>query len=99
MRDFPDGPGVKYPPSNEGDAGSVSCWGPKIPHAMGQLSLSTSTREAQTQQLKVPRGQLKTQHSQISEYIYTDEIHTLVKYSLFILPTCSYLSSLSSFIH
>lgn len=46
MRDFPDGPGVKYPPSDEGDAGSVSCWGTKIPHAMGQLSPHVTTTEA-----------------------------------------------------
>ena len=38
-RDFPGDPQVKNPPSNTGDAGSISGWGTKIPHAMGQLSL------------------------------------------------------------
>ena len=28
-RDFPDGPVVKNPPSNAGDAGSISGWGTK----------------------------------------------------------------------
>ena len=37
--DFPGGPGVKNPPSNAGDVGSIPGGGTKIPHAGGQLSL------------------------------------------------------------
>ena len=37
-RDFPSGPVVKGLPCNAGDAGSVSSWGCKIPHASEQLS-------------------------------------------------------------
>ena len=36
---------VKNPPSNAGDAGSIPGGGTKIPHATGQLSLHTTTRE------------------------------------------------------
>ena len=43
--DFPDGPVVKNPPSNAGDAGLIPGRGTKIPHAMGQLSLCATTRE------------------------------------------------------
>ena len=43
---FPGGPVVKNLPSNAGDAGSSPGRGTKIPHAKGQLSLHTSTREA-----------------------------------------------------
>ena len=44
-RDFPGGPMVKNPPSNEGDAGSIPGWGTKIPHAAGQLSPHATTTE------------------------------------------------------
>ena len=37
--DFPGGPVVKNPPSNEGDVGSIPGWGTKIPHTAEQLSL------------------------------------------------------------
>ena len=43
MRDFPGGPVVKNPPSNEGYMGSILGWGTKIPHATGQLSLHAAT--------------------------------------------------------
>ena len=43
--DFPGGPVVKNPPSNAADAGSIPGWGTRIPHAVGQLSLRTTTRE------------------------------------------------------
>ena len=46
--DFPGGPVVKNPLSNAGDAGSIPGWGTKIPHAMGQLSPRTTTRESKT---------------------------------------------------
>ena len=44
-RDFPAGPVVENPISNEGDAGSISGWGTKIPHAMGQLILDATAAE------------------------------------------------------
>ena len=37
---------VKNPPSNAEDTGSIPGWGTKVPHAMGQLSLCTTTRES-----------------------------------------------------
>ena len=43
--DFPGSPVVQNPPSNTGDLGSIPRRGTKIPHAMGQLSLSALTRE------------------------------------------------------
>ena len=45
FQDFPGGPVVKHPPSNAGDQGSIPGQGTKIPHAAGQLSLHTATRE------------------------------------------------------
>ena len=47
-RDFPGGPVVKNPPSSAGDAGLIPGWGTKIPHAAGQLSPCTTTREKPT---------------------------------------------------
>ena len=38
-------PGVKNPPSNAGDVGSILGRGTKIPHAAGQLSPRATTRE------------------------------------------------------
>ena len=37
---------VKNPPSNPRDRGFSPDWGTKIPHAMGQLSPGTVSREA-----------------------------------------------------
>ena len=37
---------VKNPPSNAREAGSIPGQGPKAPHAVGQLSPCTATREA-----------------------------------------------------
>ena len=34
-RDFPDGPGVKNPPSNAEDVGLIPDWGTKIPMPQG----------------------------------------------------------------
>ena len=45
---FPGGSVVKNPPSNAGDAGSVPGRGTKIPHAAGQLSPRTPTKEEKT---------------------------------------------------
>ena len=36
--DFPDGPVLRYPPSNAGDTSLVPGQGTEIPHALGQLS-------------------------------------------------------------
>ena len=45
-RDIPGDPVVKSLPSNAGDTGSIPGQGTKIPHAVGQLSLCATTREA-----------------------------------------------------
>ena len=45
---LPGGSVVKNPPSNTGDAGSISGWGTKIPHAMGQLSVYAATAESES---------------------------------------------------
>ena len=45
-RDFPSGPVVKNPTCNAEDAGSIPGQGTKIPHAIGRLSLHTTTRES-----------------------------------------------------
>ena len=62
--DFPGGPGVKNPPSNAGDMGSISGGGTKIPHAPGQLSLCTATREKPVAATKILPAATKTQCSQ-----------------------------------
>ena len=54
--DFPGDPVVKNPPSNAGDAGSIPGWGTKIPHAVGQLSLHTTTTEPAHHKLQSPRA-------------------------------------------
>ena len=46
--DFPGGPVVKTLLSNAGHMGSIPGQRTKIPHAMGQLSLCTATREKST---------------------------------------------------
>ena len=43
--EFPSGPVVKNLPFNAGDTGLIPGQGTKIPHAAGQLSLHTATRE------------------------------------------------------
>ena len=45
LRDFPGSPVVEKPPSKAGDMGLIPGWGIEIPHAMGQLSPHTPTRE------------------------------------------------------
>ena len=45
MGEFPGRPGVKNPPSNAGDTGSIPGQGTKIPHAEEELSLLTTTTE------------------------------------------------------
>ena len=54
LRDFPGGPVVKNPPYKAGDAGSIPGQGTKIPHATGQLSPCTSTRESACRKLQSP---------------------------------------------
>ena len=46
--DFPGGPVVKNLLSIAGDMGSIPGQGTKIPHAEGQLSLSTTTKTQQS---------------------------------------------------
>ena len=72
-RDFPGGPVVKNPPCNAGDAGSITGQGIKVPHATGNQSLCTTTREKPSQRNdrshnKEPRDAAKTQCSQINKY-------------------------------
>ena len=43
--EFPSGPVVKNLPFNAGDTGLIPGQGTKIPHAAGQLSPHTATRE------------------------------------------------------
>ena len=43
---LPGGPVVENPPCNAGNAGLIPGQGTKIPHAMEQLSLPTTTRES-----------------------------------------------------
>ena len=57
IRVFPGGPVVKNLPSNAGYVGLIPCWGTKIPHATGQLSQHTATKES-------PHAKKKSQHSQ-----------------------------------
>ena len=46
--------------SNSGDVGSIPGWGPKIPHAMGQLSPSPTTRESLCASTKAQGHQKQT---------------------------------------
>ena len=55
-RDLPGGPVVKNLPSNAGDMGSIPGRGIKIPHAVGQLSLCTTTRERKSRTLQLERS-------------------------------------------
>ena len=45
--DFSGGPVIKNPPSNVRDMGLIPGRGIKLPHATGQLSLCSTTREKQ----------------------------------------------------
>ena len=57
IRAFPGGPVVKNLPFNAGYVGLIPCWRTKIPHATGQLSQHTATKES-------PHATKKSQHSQ-----------------------------------
>ena len=50
-QDFPGGPVVKNPPANAADR--FDSWWGKIPHAVGQLSLCTTTTETHSPQQRV----------------------------------------------
>ena len=70
-RDFPGVPVVRNPPSNAGDASSISGPGTKIPYAIWQLRLNTTTTEPThsgtcTLQLR-PDAATNTQDSQINK--------------------------------
>ena len=51
--DFPGSPVVKNSPFNAGDTSSIPGWGPKLPHASGQLSLSHAHRNKDPVQSKI----------------------------------------------
>ena len=59
---------VKNLPSSIGDAGSIPGRGTKIPHAKGQLSLLTATRESPGITMKRQHFVAKTQCSQINTW-------------------------------
>ena len=67
MGDFPGGPVVKNPPSNAGDMGLIPGQGTKIPHALGQLSPCTATREASSPQVLSPHSTRKTHTLQLEK--------------------------------
>ena len=50
MRDFPGGSVVKKLPFNAGDMTSIPGWGPKIPHASGQVKLCAVEKAGWLQQ-------------------------------------------------
>ena len=54
------GPGVKNPPYNAGDVGVIPGRGTKIPHAIGQLSLSAATTESMCQNKRFRRRQQRS---------------------------------------
>ena len=58
---LPGGPGVKNSPCNAGDVGVTPGQGTKIPHAMGQLSLSAATTEPKCQNKRFRRMQQRSQ--------------------------------------
>ena len=45
-RDFPGGPGLRFHAASGGGAGSIPGQGTKIPHAVEELNLHTTTRES-----------------------------------------------------
>ena len=63
LRDFLSDPVVKNLISNAGHKGSILSQGTRIPHALGQLSLHTTTTKP-TYLNKIPSATTKTQRSQ-----------------------------------
>ena len=66
-RDLSGGPVVKNLPSSTGDEGLIPDWRAKIPHAAGQLSPSTTTREAGEPQRNVPHAATRIWCDQINK--------------------------------
>ena len=62
--DFPDGPMVKNPPADAGDAGSIPGPGTKIPCAVGAIEPAYHKREASTPRQKIPSATTKTGRGQ-----------------------------------
>ena len=59
LGDLPGGSVIKNPPSNAEDVGSIPGRGTKIPHALGQLSLSVITN-TQCSQINKLTKKIKT---------------------------------------
>ena len=57
LRDFPEGPVVKNPPSDAGDGGSIPDGGTKVPHAVGHLSPHATAREKSVHHNRDPCSQ------------------------------------------
>ena len=75
---LPGGPGVKNSPSNAVDKGFIPGWGTKIPHASGQLSLSTAVREAHVPQLPSPHCPTTATTEPVCSRAHESESHTIV---------------------
>ena len=52
VRDLPDGPVVKNPPSNAGDVDSIPDLETKTPNAVEQVGSCTATRQAHVPKLE-----------------------------------------------
>ena len=68
---FPPGPAVKNLPSNAGDEGSILGQGTEIPHATGQLSPYTTTREAHMPQQRASAAKKKKPSKVTEQSAYT----------------------------
>ena len=68
LETYPGVPVVTNPPCNARDTGSIPGPGTKIPHAKGQLSLLTATRESPGITMKRQHFVAKTQCSQINKW-------------------------------
>ena len=77
LRDFPGCPVMKNLPLNAEDMGSSPGTGTRIPHAAGQLSLPTMTKDAS---VKIPHAPSKTGRSQREISILKDRL--LIKRTL-----------------
>ena len=62
---------VKNPPSNAGDASSISSGGIKIPHAMGQLSLQAETTEPTYSRARAPQHETPRACAATGEILHT----------------------------
>ena len=75
---LPGGPLTENPISNAGDMGFIPGWGTKIPHASGQLSLSTAVREAHVPQLPSPHCPTTATTEPVCSRAHESESHTIV---------------------